>query len=115
MAKLNYDQYVAQGGDWGSAINSYLAIIDQEHCLGLHINMFVAAPPVYLFEKRNFFYAAWRSLNTIIDMVMPSLRFDPIEAAMVTAPLEWGWEMTVRTKRYKNIKPKDNCRIRKIC
>lgn len=44
MARLGYDRYLAQGGDWGSAITSAIGRQDTEHCLGIHLNM-VLAPP----------------------------------------------------------------------
>ncbi len=45
MARLGYERYGAQGGDWGSMIASQNALIDAEHCAGLHLNMVVATPP----------------------------------------------------------------------
>ena len=44
MARLGYDRYVAQGGDWGSIITSCLAAQDPTHCLGIHLNMAIAPP-----------------------------------------------------------------------
>ena len=38
MAKLDYTQYGAQGGDWGYAISTWLAAIDSSHVKGLHLN-----------------------------------------------------------------------------
>jgi pimeloyl-ACP methyl ester carboxylesterase len=37
MARLNYQRYGAQGGDWGSGIVRWLAAND-EHCIGSHSN-----------------------------------------------------------------------------
>ncbi|MEM7092042.1 MAG: epoxide hydrolase [Actinomycetota bacterium] len=39
MALLGYDQYLAQGGDWGAMITSAIGAQDTEHCLGIHVNM----------------------------------------------------------------------------
>ena len=39
MARLGYDRYLAQGGDWGSMITSSLGAHDAEHCAGIHLNM----------------------------------------------------------------------------
>ena len=39
MARLGYDRYAAQGGDWGSHISRELAIEDPEHVVGVHLNM----------------------------------------------------------------------------
>src|SRR5687768_430342 len=44
MARLGYDRYVAQGGDWGSMVSTALAVADPEHCAALHLNMVVAGP-----------------------------------------------------------------------
>ena len=39
MAKLGYDNYIAQGGDWGALITSNLGVLDAEHVMGIHLNM----------------------------------------------------------------------------
>lgn len=44
MARLGYDRYFAQGGDWGSLITQCLAQSEAEHCAGVHVNMPIAAP-----------------------------------------------------------------------
>ena len=44
MARLGYDKYFAQGGDWGAIVTSHIARQDPEHCLGIHINMVVVPP-----------------------------------------------------------------------
>ena len=44
MARLNYDKYFAQGGDWGSLITTKLGQADPEHCIGVHINFIIALP-----------------------------------------------------------------------
>ena len=38
MARLGYERYGAQGGDWGSGITRWLATNDGEHCIGGHSN-----------------------------------------------------------------------------
>jgi microsomal epoxide hydrolase len=45
MARLGYARYGAQGGDWGSMISQGLAVLDPEHCAGIHLNMVFAGPP----------------------------------------------------------------------
>jgi len=45
MARLGYERYGAQGGDWGAMISATLASIDAEHMVGLHSNMLLAFPP----------------------------------------------------------------------
>ncbi|NCF44336.1 MAG: alpha/beta fold hydrolase [Proteobacteria bacterium] len=44
MARLGYERYFAQGGDWGAVVTSHIARRDPEHCLGIHLNM-VTVPP----------------------------------------------------------------------
>jgi epoxide hydrolase len=39
MARLGYDRYGAQGGDWGSAVTSVLGQSHQDHVVGIHVNM----------------------------------------------------------------------------
>ena len=44
MARLGYDRYVAQGGDWGSAVTTALGAQDLEHCQAIHLNMVSVRP-----------------------------------------------------------------------
>ena len=44
MARLGYERYGAQGGDWGAIISATLATIDDTHVAGLHSNMLLAFP-----------------------------------------------------------------------
>ena len=44
MARLGYDRYVAQGGDWGSIITQSMGQTETVHCAGIHINMPIVAP-----------------------------------------------------------------------
>jgi len=44
MARLGYDRYVAQGGDWGSMISTHIGLRDPGHCAGIHLNMLIAVP-----------------------------------------------------------------------
>ena len=44
MARLGYDRYFAQGGDWGAVIAASIGTHDPEHCIGVHTNMAVVAP-----------------------------------------------------------------------
>ncbi|MCB2047976.1 MAG: epoxide hydrolase [Novosphingobium sp.] len=44
MLGLGYDRYVAQGGDWGSAVTTAMAINRPEGLAGIHLNMIVGAP-----------------------------------------------------------------------
>jgi microsomal epoxide hydrolase len=44
MARLGYDRYGAQGGDWGAMVSARLAASDPDHVVGLHSNMLLAFP-----------------------------------------------------------------------
>jgi len=45
MARLGYERYGAQGGDWGGLIIRQLGHVDKAHLIGLHSNMCVAVTP----------------------------------------------------------------------
>jgi pimeloyl-ACP methyl ester carboxylesterase len=45
MARLGYGRYVAQGGDWGSAITASLGAQDPQHCAGIHMTLAMGARP----------------------------------------------------------------------
>ena len=44
MARLGYDRYVAQGGDWGAAVTCSMGITETHHCAGIHTNMPILSP-----------------------------------------------------------------------
>jgi pimeloyl-ACP methyl ester carboxylesterase len=37
MNRLGYNRYAAQGGDWGAAVTTALAVIDPSHVIGIHL------------------------------------------------------------------------------
>ena len=45
MQKLGYNDYVTQGGDWGSMITRAMGILYPKYCKASHINMVRAAKP----------------------------------------------------------------------
>jgi pimeloyl-ACP methyl ester carboxylesterase len=45
MARLGYQKYGVQGGDWGGIISRLVAINDASHVAGLHLNFCIAGPP----------------------------------------------------------------------
>jgi len=45
MARLGYESYGAQGGDWGAMVTSQLGSLDSDHVVGIHLNMVVASRP----------------------------------------------------------------------
>ncbi len=50
MARLGYDRYVAQGGDWGSAVTHAMALSETEHCAAMHSNMPLLSPSEALMQ-----------------------------------------------------------------
>lgn len=44
MARLGYDSYVAQGGDWGAIITQSIAQTETVHCKAIHTNMPICPP-----------------------------------------------------------------------
>jgi len=45
MARLGYERYGVQGGDWGGIISRLVALDDAKHVAGLHLNFCIAGPP----------------------------------------------------------------------
>lgn len=45
MARLGYDRYGTQGGDWGGIVTAQMADLDPEHITGIHFNTLPALPP----------------------------------------------------------------------
>jgi epoxide hydrolase len=45
MARLGYQKYGAQGGDWGGIISRLVALNDAPHLAGLHLNFCTAGAP----------------------------------------------------------------------
>lgn len=41
---LGYERFMAQGGDWGSLITSWLGLAHGDVCCGIHQNMFIMQP-----------------------------------------------------------------------
>ena len=44
MPRLGYKRYVAQGGDWGSAVTTCIGLEDPANCIGIHLNMPLTRP-----------------------------------------------------------------------
>jgi pimeloyl-ACP methyl ester carboxylesterase len=43
MQRLGYASYVAQGGDWGASVSTWIGLQDPDHCRGIHLNMPIVA------------------------------------------------------------------------
>ncbi|KAK5631957.1 hypothetical protein RRF57_007671 [Xylaria bambusicola] len=48
MLKLGYNEYVTQGGDWGTHISRALAHLFPQYCKATHLSMDAANPPTFL-------------------------------------------------------------------
>ena len=44
MARLGYNRYFAQGGDWGALVTAAIGMQDTAHCAAIHMNMPIAPP-----------------------------------------------------------------------
>lgn len=44
MSRLGYTRWVAQGGDWGSAVTTAIGAQAPEGCIGIHVNMPIGRP-----------------------------------------------------------------------
>ncbi len=44
MARLGYERYGAQGGDWGATVTTCMGQHENEHLAGIHLNMPIAMP-----------------------------------------------------------------------
>jgi pimeloyl-ACP methyl ester carboxylesterase len=53
MDRLGYTRYVAQGGDWGTAVSAAMARQGPEGLLGIHVNFAQMVPPGVLGHIRN--------------------------------------------------------------
>ena len=53
MERLGYNRYVAQGGDWGTAISAEMARQAPSGLLGIHVNFAQMMPPDMLGHIRN--------------------------------------------------------------
>lgn len=45
MARLGYERYGVQGGDWGAIVSRWHALNHPDRVVGLHMNMVIASPP----------------------------------------------------------------------
>ncbi|MEP6622972.1 MAG: epoxide hydrolase family protein [Acidimicrobiia bacterium] len=50
MARLGYDRYGAQGGDWGASVTTSIGEQDVDHVAGIHLNMVIALPDTSMGE-----------------------------------------------------------------
>ena len=51
MISLGYNEYVAQGGDWGSSISRVLGVNFPQNCKGVHVNLLKSIDPPRLYKN----------------------------------------------------------------
>ncbi len=73
MERLGYTEYVAQGGDWGSAITTEIAMQAPQHCRAIHINFLPTGPPSDKGTRQSRFPVAppTASVSLLIHRVHP--------------------------------------------
>lgn len=45
MARLGYERYLAQGGDWGAAVTTQIGVQNRGRCRAIHLNLPLGSPP----------------------------------------------------------------------
>ncbi len=55
MARLGYDRYAAQGGDWGAAVTAEIGVSESAHCFAMHTNMPILSPSPAVLENLDAF------------------------------------------------------------
>lgn len=64
MQRLGYDRWVAQGGDWGSAVTTTIGVINPPACAAIHVNMPLIYPgPEDLADMTEMEQSAVKSLQ----------------------------------------------------
>ncbi len=104
MDRLGYGSYVAQGGDWGSAITAALGALDPERCAAIHMTMAMgtrmpaepSTPDEELAVERRRYYDVWDSGYARIQMSRPQtvgygLADSPAGQAAWILEKFWSW------------------------
>ena len=68
MARLGYDRYGAQGGDWGSMVTTCIGQQDPDHVAGIHINMIIGFPGTDDGEPTDAELAALAAINDYMNV-----------------------------------------------
>jgi pimeloyl-ACP methyl ester carboxylesterase len=103
MERLGYGRYLAQGGDWGSAVTTALAHHDPERCAGIHLTLAMGArpgepttPEAELAVERRAYYDRYDSGYARIQMSRPQtigygLADSPAAQAAWIIEKFWSW------------------------
>lgn len=90
MARLGYERYGAQGGDWGGLIVRQLGHVDQAHLIGLHSNMCVAASPQGTDPTAGVPPDEARRIEALRQRMVPETGYQQIQS---TKPLTLGYAL----------------------
>ena len=104
MERLGYGRYVAQGGDWGSAITAALGALDPDRCAAIHLTLAMGArmpsdpataEEEHALERRRY-YDLWDSGYARIQMSRPQtlgygLADSPAGQAAWILDKFWSW------------------------
>ena len=104
MARLGYDRYVAQGGDWGSAVTTAVGAQDPDHCAAIHLTLAMGARPTDVPQdpdelhavERMKYYQRWDSGYSTQQMSRPQtvgygLADSPAGQAAWILEKFWAW------------------------
>ena len=104
MARLGYDRYVAQGGDWGSAVTTAVGARDPGHCAAIHLTLAMGARPTDVPQdpdelhaiERMKYYQRWDSGYSTQQMSRPQtvgygLADSPAGQAAWILEKFWAW------------------------
>ena len=120
MARLGYERYYAQGGDWGAAVTMSIGMTETVHCAGLHTNMpMVDLTPEMLANPTEFEQSALGGFQHYWDeesgySKLQSTRPQTIGYALVDSPvgqaawiLEKFWSWTDCNGHPENVLTRD--------
>jgi pimeloyl-ACP methyl ester carboxylesterase len=105
MTRLGYPRYLAQGGDWGSAVTHSIGWQDAAHCAGIHITLAMTTRPAVdgtpsVEEQRALdgikYYANWdagysKEQSTRPQTIGYALTDSPIGQAAWILEKFWAW------------------------
>ncbi|GIC91181.1 epoxide hydrolase [Aspergillus udagawae] len=77
MLNLGYEEYVIQGGDWGSIIARVMATLYPQHVKAVHLNFAPVAPPY-----------PWRHPWIFLQSIL-TLPFSPKSRALISTTLDY--------------------------
>jgi pimeloyl-ACP methyl ester carboxylesterase len=92
MARLGYERFGAQGGDWGASVTRHLAGRHSSRVVGIHLNMVVVAPdPDTMSDLTEHEHAALASMKHYADrdsgyLKQQSTRPQSLGYALVDSP-----------------------------